>query len=1370
MGNIMDIASSAIGAYRTALSVTGENIANVNTEGYRRRDVLTSQMGGAQTTVTTLATGGQGVQVEQVRRAFDALMAERLRTSTSDVSAAQVHLDAAMAVETQLLPNSGGIDAALEDFFAAIGSLASSPADTSLRRIAIESGRTLASAFQGIAAGLVRLREDTYDAASLSAAQATQDLRDLAELQMRFSVNNGTVGALNPMHDERDRLLRSLSENIGISVTLDNAGRATVTLGTQGGGPVLLDGSGPSTLTVSGTTDLTLTITRDATTRDSRMLGTGAIGGYSTALGAINTALQEIDALARKIAGEMNTVHSAGLDLTGAPGGPMFALDGWVMSRAVTNQGDARAIVTPTGPDTTGPITLIRDTALNVWRAEDALGNVLGSADRLLVLPGVTIEVEGLPANGDRLTFTPTTGLAANMRFLPEVPERLAAAVATLVAPAPGNIGSGSATIAPTTVAPPTVPTLATQLTGATNGAAAVTLLSPGVVGYIPAGTTAANLSSLGTQSSADFALTDAAAATTTNLTVTLDGVPYSFDLTTLADGSPRPPGWTSAQLAAALTTGQFDTAAGDTFASLGLAAAGTDGALTLSRTAGNITAATLDAQPATLAPASAQGGTLQIFTREGRQIAGTPLSPADIALLFTEANGFLPGAQYNADYLEAPGGTGYRGMGLDSTLANGQQSVLLQPPAPVTWAGGTQAPASPARTILLEQPGATPINLTLPAGSSAGRLADIMTAAYPGLEATAHTAATLTVAGDGPVQFRLEGTNGTPLSVSGTVAGGRLDGLLLAVNGLSGSTGITAQLSPDGTRLLLSQADGTDIRITNFTHGAGGTATLQTSSAAGLASGPTVTLGTGQTAARLSGQVTLTQTQGFSVTIDGNRIDSAADPMSGGLITSTSSAAGAQRTLTFAFDPALDASTAAPDGSAALAGPTDYSLTLGGRTVTLNTATAAATSATDVAAGLAALLREDMPQASVTGAALATLPSDGTSTLIRLDGQDYTLRMTGGLVQVSGPETGRLTAAFDGANRLQITVNGGSTDAGFITIPTSTTSAAFGLAPAQTPTTRLTGQPVTGAGLPVAMQVEIGTTLYTVNVTGGPTVTLPGGFPGTATVDGTGAITLNLPAGGLPARILPGAEAAGFASLGATVSVNGASLDMRSSNGSALNPTATTASLAGQRLSLTNLPPEDLIVVMTGTGTLRMSGSLTAGPPPSTAPAVELRVIDAATQTVGLFDIATGHSIGTRTLDATGGAVIGGLAINVSGNPATGDAFRLTPNSDGRNDGRALDGLLALRFADVATGRGGFARILADLQAETGTRAAAAEQTLGTRKAVNDSVRRADAEQGAVDLDAEAARMLELQQNYQAAAQVMSVAQEMFDTLINSL
>ena len=1367
MSNIMDIAKSAIGVYRTALGVTGENIANVNTEGYRRRDVTTEQIGGARTTVTTLATGGQGVEIDQIRRAFDELLAQRLRTASADLSSAEIHHDAALAVETVLLPRTGGIDAALEDFFAAVGSLAASPADTSLRRVTLEAGNTLASAFQGIAAGLIRLREDTYNAAEAAAAQATRDLADLHELQLRFTSNAGNVGALNPLHDERDRLLGQLAENIGISVSLDPAGRATVTLGVDGGGPLLLGPGGPATLSVSGTTDLTLTIDREGTTRDTRMLGTGGLGGYAIALGAIGTALQEVDALARKMAGEMNAVHSAGLDLTGAPGGDMFSLDGWAMTRAAGNQGYARAVITPTGPATTGPITLIRDQAAGVWRAEDAGGTVLGSADRLLVLPGVTIEIDGEPANGDRLTFNPTTGLAINMRFLPEVPERLAAAVATLVAPSAGNTGSGSVAMAATTVAPPTVPELSTLLTGANTAAGAVTLLSSGVVGYIPAGATAASFASLGAQSSAEFALADAAVDGTSSLTVTLDGTPHTFNLTTLAGGGPRPAGWTVAQLAAALTSGQFETGAGETFASLGLAAAGTDGALTLSRNTGNITSATLDAQGATITPGAAQGGTLQIFTREGRQIAGTPLSAAEIALLFTEANGFLPGAEYVTDYLEGPGGVGYRGLTLNSDQASGLQTATFAPHAPVTWSGSIEAAASPARSILLEEPGASPIPLTLPPGSSAQRLAQMMNDIYPGLEARASTSAQLTVAGDGRVSFLLEGSNGTPLTVTGDVAGGRLDSLLLSVNALTGSTGVAAQLSPDGTRLLLTHPGGADLRITNLTHAGAGTVTLTPATANGQTLAAGVTLGAGVDAARLSGQVTLSQSQGFTVTIDATRIDSTADALQGGLVTSTATAAGAGRTLTFAFDPAIDGSTAATTG--ALAGPTDYGLTLGGRSVTFNTATGAASSAADVAAGLATLLREDMPTASLSGAALGSLPADGTSTIVRLDGQDYVLRMQGGAVQVSGPETGRLSASFDASNRLQLTVNGGSTEAGFLSIPNTSSVAAFGLAPAQLPQSRLTGQPATGP-YPVPMQVEVGSTLYTLTVNGGPTVTLPPGFPGTASVDGTGAITLSLPATSANARILPGAQAAGFSSLGAAVSVTGASLTALSSNGSALNIPVTTSSLAGQRINLTNLPPEDLIVVMTGASNLRLAGSITAGPPPSILPSVELRVLDATANRVGLFDIATGHSIGTRVLDATGGTVIDGLSISVTGNPATGDSFRLTPNTDGRNDGRALDAILGLRFADVTTGRGGFASILSNLQSEVGTRAAAAGQRVSAREAVHDTIRRADAEQGAVDLDAEAARLLELQQNYNAAAQIMRVAQELFDTLISSL
>lgn len=1360
MANVMDIARSAIGAYRTALSVTSENIANVNTEGYRRRDVLTSQIGGAQTTVTTVATGGQGVKVDMIRRAFDSLMSERLRTSTSDVSSATVTLDATRAVESALLPNTGGIDAALENFFASTGSLASSPADTSLRRVVIEAGRTLASAFQGIAAGLLRLRDDTVAAAELSAQHATNDLHDLNELQLRFTSNAGTMGALNPLHDERDRLLSSLAEHLGITVDLDPAGRATVSLGVTGGGPILLGEGGPANLTVTGEPDLTLRIARDGSVTESRMIGTGALGGYVAALGAIDATLQEVDALARKMSAEMNAVHAAGLDLTGAPGGDMFSLEGWQMTRAAGNQGYARATILPTGTATTGPITLVRDAAQGVWRAEDAQGNVLGSADRLLVLPGVTIEIEGEPANGDRLIFTPSSGRAANMRFLPEVPARLAAAVATLVAPAPGNIGSGSVAMERTTLAPPAVPLLSSVLEGAQGAAGAVTLLSAGVVGYIPAGTSALSLASLGSQASADFALTDAEAATVGTLSLTLDGTVHSFALT------PRPAGWTAAQLAAALTEGQFTTAAGDTFAALGLAAAGRNGLLSIARAEGPIAAATLDGTSATLSPASPQGGTLQIFTREGRQIAGTPLSVSEVALLFSTANGFLPDAEYVTDYLQAPGGIGYRGLSLTGTQGTGLHAATMDLHPAVTWSGSVEATASPARNVTLEIPGRAAATLILPQGSTAARLAEMLGDAAPGLTAQAETAAMLTVSGDGPVSFFLEGTNGTPLAISGDVAGGRLDALLLSINALSASTGIRAELAPGGSRLLLRQPEGHDIRITDFRHGNGATATLSPATAEGQPAGTPVTLDNTLDSARLSGRVTLIRTQGFTVTVDGARYDSGADALQGGLVTSATSAAGAVRSLTFALDPALDVTSAAPDGSAALAGPTRFGLTVASRSVTLDTG-AGVGSAADVAQGLAAKLRDGMPVASLSGGAVPVLPSNGASTVVRLDGQDYVLRMENGSVTVVGPETGRLAASFDAQMRLQLTVSGGSTDAAFITVPAGPSGAAFGLSALRSPVTRLTGQPATP---PATITVEIGSTQHMLSITAGPSVTLPPGFPGSASVGADGAITVELPATADPARILPGAAAAGFGTLGVALAAIGDRLVLQSSDGTPVAADVTTAALVGQRLTLTDLPPEDLIVVMTGSGTLRLTGSLTEGPPPTGVSPVEFRILDTAARRVGLFDIATGHSIATRVLDADGGTEINGLSIALTGNPAAGDAFRLTNNRDGRNDGRALDAILALRFPDLQTGKGGFARILSDLQSETGSRAVAAGQRLSAVTAVNDTIRRADAEQGAVDLDREAARLLELQQNYQAAAQIMAVAKEMFDTLINSV
>lgn len=1359
MSNIMDIARSAIGAYRTALGVTGENIANVNTEGYRRRDVMMEQMGGAQTSPISLATGGQGVEVADIRRAFDALLADRLRLSAGDVNAATTHLDASKALEALMLPGTGGIDAALEEFFSGLGKLASAPADTALRRVVMEGGKTLAAAFADIGAGMVRLQAQVTEDARMQADLLNADLKALAQLQYRFAGNSGTIGALNPLSDERDRLLASIAGRVGVTVEYDRFGRSSVTLGTQAGGPVLLDYDGnAATVTVDAGGTMALAVTRLGERRESRLFSSGQLGGLAQAYGSIGGAVQEVDALARKLAGEANAVHRGGVDLTGTTGRDLFALDGWQVTPAVTNQGQTVARVTPTGP-AIGPVTLIRDAAAGGWRAEDATGAVIGGGGGLIVLPGVTIQLEGNAKEGDRLRLLPVTGRAVDMRFVPTEPGQIAAALATLTAPMAGNLGAATVQMGPSIVLPPALPLLSDVLTGAATGAGAVTLRQAGVVGYVPAGSASLSLASLGVQGGAEMSVDPASVGALSVLSVTLDGVADSIALT------PRPAGWGMDQIAAGLNDGIFSTATGKTLASLGVTAAGRDGLLTLSRVGGAIGAAALDGMAATISAPANAGGTIQIFTREGRQIAGTRLSAAEAASLLTEANGFLTGATYRPDYLNAASGPAYRGVALDAAQGAGMQALSLPPAAPVAWSGLVEAAANPPRSLTLETGAGLPVTLSLPEGGTARRLASLAQAAVPGLRASAETAFELVAPADGRLVFALEGDNTTPLAVTAEVAGGRMDAILMAVNGLSGATGISAQMSPQGDRLILRHAGGADVRVTGLSHSAAAPVTLRQVDGAGLATGGVVTLGAGLDGARFSGVVRLAQEAGFSAALDGRRQDSAADALQGGLVTREVSAAGAVQRLTFRLDGALDASGTVMDQPAAMAGGAEYFLTLGGRTVAVTSGQAGAVDGAGIAVALAAKLRDGMPEASLTGGTVAALPPDGATTVLRVDGRDYVLKMVGGDVSVSGPEQGRLTAAFGPDMRLRVTVAGGVTDAAGIEVPPGAGSA-FGLGAARAV---LRGQVPTA--LPSSLTVEIGGVRHGLTVDAGPGVILPPGFPGSARVE-EGALVLDVPASAGPLRVIPsaGAAAAGFASLGAALVTEGDTLTATARDGAVLPVQVQTRALAAQRLTLGNLPPEDLIVVMTGGGPLRLAGTVTAGQLPAVPPAVELRVTDGTAGLVELFDRATGHSIATRTLDATGGAVMGGLAVSVTGRAATGDRFTLTPNRDGGADGRTIDALLALRFADRSTGRGGFAQVLSGLQSDIGTRTAAAARRVTATEAIHDTVRRADAEQGAVDLDQEAARLLELQQAYQASAQIMTVAKDLFDTLIRAL
>lgn len=77
----------------------------------------------------------------------------------------------------------------------------------------------------------------------------------------------------------------------------------------------------------------------------------------------------------------------------------------------------------------------------------------------------------------------------------------------------------------------------------------------------------------------------------------------------------------------------------------------------------------------------------------------------------------------------------------------------------------------------------------------------------------------------EGTMTFDVFGKNGEAVTVSTTInSANDLSSLAAAFNTFSSQTGITAEVSTDKTKVILTSSDGYDIRLENFTHNANGT------------------------------------------------------------------------------------------------------------------------------------------------------------------------------------------------------------------------------------------------------------------------------------------------------------------------------------------------------------------------------------------------------------------------------------------------------------------------------------------------------------------------------------------------------------------
>ena len=151
------------------------------------------------------------------------------------------------------------------------------------------------------------------------------------------------------------------------------------------------------------------------------------------------------------------------------------------------------------------------------------------------------------------------------------------------------------------------------------------------------------------------------------------------------------------------------------------------------------------------------------------------------------------------------------------------------------------------------------------------------------------------------------------------------------------------------------------------------------------------------------------------------------------------------------------------------------------------------------------------------------------------------------------------------------------------------------------------------------------------------------------------------------------------------------------------------------------------------------------------------------------ILDSNTGHSIATRILDDNNSFTFKTHQIQVRGKTALNDNFIIERTQSGAGDARNFDSLIAQQSADMdGVGSGGFSDIFSTIVASVGASVRSNEQALDGAEATKEAAIESEAEFSGVNLDSEAAALIEFQQAYQASARVLSTARELFQTLID--
>lgn len=327
MSSLINIAISGIRLNQTALSVTGHNIVNANTEGYSRQSI-------AQSTTIAINTAagylGTGVKVDDIYRNTEKFLVDQVATDIGALSDFDTYLFNISQTNNLLASEQTNISRYMNDFFDAMNEAVNDPGSLLGRQLLLSQTQEMVAGFQAVEARLIAQNvavNKQMEAAAGAVTSLGQQIANLNQSIADANAGGGSRQSPNDLLDQRDTLIREMARYVNVTTISREDGGIDVFIGQSQ--PLVVGSTTQKLVAAPGTQDASrfeLYFAKSSGLQSvSRQISGGELGGLARFRSeALVPALNALGQIGLALSDAVNKQNALGVDLEGSLGGIVF--------------------------------------------------------------------------------------------------------------------------------------------------------------------------------------------------------------------------------------------------------------------------------------------------------------------------------------------------------------------------------------------------------------------------------------------------------------------------------------------------------------------------------------------------------------------------------------------------------------------------------------------------------------------------------------------------------------------------------------------------------------------------------------------------------------------------------------------------------------------------------------------------------------------------------------------------------------------------------------------------------------------------------------------------------------------------------------